>query len=202
MAPAPPPQTSVSSLLNPSITTLLQITVAKAIETGSASKIPSIEILPLKSTSAPKSIPTSTFSTSIISKTSATVSGTATASATSTADKGVSTRPSGSLTAIITMIIVAVFVAYCVIRCCICKSMRKRKERKELERERGDLEREREAIEMARRMRERSRERMRKDGWEDVLWHGRHKEEEGNRAESPMEEKERPEIVSSCIDAI
>ncbi|KAF5876346.1 uncharacterized protein Bfra_002751 [Botrytis fragariae] len=179
MAPAPPPQTSVSSLLNPSITTHLPITVAKAIETGSASKIPSIEILPPKSTSAPKSIPTSTstFSTSIISKTSSTISGTATASATSTADKGVFTRPSGSLTAIITMIIVAIFVAYCVIRCCVCKSMRKRKERKELERERGDLERERvrqmrerEAIEMAGRMRERSR----KDGWEDVLLHGRH----------------------------
>ncbi|THV48830.1 hypothetical protein BGAL_0225g00080 [Botrytis galanthina] len=183
MAPAPPPQTSVSSVLNPpaSITTLLPITVAKALETGSASRIPSIEILPPKSTSAPKSIPTSTFSTSIISKTSSTISGTATASATSTADKGIFTRPSGSLTAIITMIIVAVFVAYCVIRCCICKSMRKRKERKELERERGDLERERvrqmrerEAIEMAGRMRERSRERMRKDGWEDVLLHGRH----------------------------
>ncbi|KAF7918700.1 uncharacterized protein EAE97_011795 [Botrytis byssoidea] len=180
MAPAPPPQTSASSVLNSptSITTLLPITVAKALETGSASRIPSIEILPPKSTSAPKSIPTSTFSTSIISKTSSTISSTATASATSTADKGIFTRPSGNLTAIITMIIVAIFVAYCVIRCCICKSMRKRKE---LERERGDLERERvrqmrerEAIEMAGRMRESSRERMRKDGWEDVLLHGRH----------------------------
>ncbi|KAF7940038.1 uncharacterized protein EAE98_000165 [Botrytis deweyae] len=183
MAPAPPPQTSASSLLNPpaSITTLLPLTIAKAIETASATRIPSIEILPPKSTSAPKGIPTSTLSTSIISKPSSTISSSATASATSTADKGVFTRPSGSLTAIITVIIVAVFVAYCVIRCCICKSMRKRKERKELERERGDLERERvrqmrerEAIEMAGRMRERSRERMRKDGWEDVLLHGRH----------------------------
>ncbi|KAF7943097.1 hypothetical protein EAE96_011040 [Botrytis aclada] len=174
MAPAPPPQTSASSVPTPSITTLLPITVAKALETGSASKIPSIEILPPKSTSAPKSTPT--LSTSIISKTSSTIFGSGTASATSTADNGVFTRPSGSLTAIITMIIVAVFMAYCVIRCCVCKSMRKRKERKErkeLERERGDLERERvrqmrerEAIEMA--------GRMRKDGWEDVLLHGRH----------------------------
>ncbi|KAF7874534.1 uncharacterized protein EAF02_008511 [Botrytis sinoallii] len=169
MAPAPPPQTSASSLLNPpaSITTLLPLTVAKAIETASATRIPSIEILPPKSTSAPKSIPISTFSTSIISKTSSTISSTATASATSTADKGVFTRPSGSLTAIITYA---------------------EEEGEEgvgegegdLERERVRQMREREAIEMAGRMRERSRERMREDGWEDgwedVLLHGRHKE--------------------------